>query len=127
MDKIETAKKFNYIMEQARRAAHNLLKSEKYDIGTAEELWRFLLPDDGKTMMTHAGMRDRNRCIMVAKAFHDFINTGAELKPNQLVSEAEVQEKYDAMTAKDREFEKVKETSEYKEYVRLFNKFKKYL
>lgn len=127
MDKIETAKKFNEIMEQARRAAHDLLESEKYDIGTAEELWQFLLPDDGKTMMTHAEMRDRYRCIMVAKAFHDFINIGVELKPKQLVSEAEVQEKYDAMTAKDREFEKVKETPEYKEYVRLFNKFKKYL
>ena len=127
MDKIETAKKFNEIMEQARRAAHNLLKSEKYDIGTVDELWRFLLPDDGKTMMTHAGMRDRNRCIMVANTFYDFINTGAKLKPKQLVSEAEVQEKYNAMMAKDREFEKVKETSEYKEYIRLFNKFKKYL
>ena len=127
MDKIETAKKFNEIMEQARRAAHNLLKSEKYDIGTADGLWRFLLPDDGKTMMTRAGMRDRNRCIMIANVFYDFINTGAKLKPKQLVSEAEVQEKYNAMMAKDREFEKVKETSEYKEYVRLFNKFKKYL
>ena len=127
MDKIETVKKFNEIMEQARRAAYNLLKSEKYDIGAVDELWRFLLPDDGKTMMTHTGMRDRNRCIMVANAFHDFINTGAKLKPKQLVSETEVQEKYNAMMAKDREFEKVKETSEYKEYIRLFNKFKKYL
>lgn len=127
MDKIETAKKFNEIMDQARRAAYDLLKTEKYDIGTADELWQFLLPDDGKTMMTHAGMRDRNRCIMVANAFYDFINTGTKLKPKQLVSEAEVQEKYNALLAKDREFEKVKETSEYKEYIRLFNKFKKYL
>lgn len=127
MDKIETAKKFNEIMDQARRAVHDLLKSEKYDIGTTEELWQFLLPDDGKTMMTHAGMRVRHSCAMVAKAFHNFISIGDELKPEQLVSEAEVQEKYDAMMAKDREFETVKETSEYKEYVRLFNKFKKYL
>ena len=127
MDKIETAKKFNDIMDQARRAAHDLLKTEKYDIGTVDELWRFLLPDDGKTIMTRAGMRARNRCIMIANVFYDFINTGAKLKPKQLVSEAEVQEKYNAMMAKDREFEKVKETSEYKEYIRLFNKFKKYL
>lgn len=124
--KEEVVIEFNNIMDVARVAAHKVLTDNKYDIGTAEDLWRFLLPDDGKTMITHAGMRVRHRCVKVADTFYNFINTGEKLKARQLVSEDEIQALYDKMTAKDREFEKVKETPEYKEYQRLFNKFKKY-
>ena len=42
------------------------------------------------------------------------------------MTEEEIREKYDKMTAKDREFEKVKKTPEYKDHQWLFNKFKKY-
>lgn len=126
MTKREIASKLNDIMSRARREAHDLLKSEKCEIGSAAEMWRLMLPDDGKFMMSREGMRVAERRQKLADAFQKFLSYGDELKASDLVYEDELREYADKMTSEEREFEEVKKTPEYKEYMRLFKKFSKY-
>lgn len=127
MNKQEIADRLNLIFAQARKDAHKLLDDEKYEFGNINEYWSLTLPDTGKFKLGNAGMKVRTRCINLGKAVEEFISMGYPISPDMLVSEEEIKEYADKMTKKNKRFDEIKNTDEYKEYLRLFNKFKDYI